>query len=151
MLHKYSNIVFTTNHCRYFILLKVCRKCWIWLKPLDTFGKQYCPRSTLRVSQLLYKITNLWKCRLNWSSESGENNGKTHPCFRTFRRVMKSVNSISWIDIVYCWITFQEKSFTITVCKPCKLFVNLWTFFFFSVLKVSNGFKPSVNTIQCFY
>ena len=29
------------------------------LKPLDTFGKQYCPRPTLCVSQLIYKITNL--------------------------------------------------------------------------------------------
>ena len=29
------------------------------LKQLDTFGKQYCPRPTLRVSQLKYKITNL--------------------------------------------------------------------------------------------
>ena len=33
---------------------------------------------------------------------------------------------------------FQEKSFTITFCKPCKLFVNLWIF---SVPKVYNGFK----------
>ena len=32
-------------------------------KPLDTFGKQYCPRPTLRVSQLIYKITNLWKAQ----------------------------------------------------------------------------------------
>ena len=63
----------------------------IALKPMDTFGKQYCPRPTLRVSQLTYKITNLWKFRLNWSSESGENNGETHPCFRTFRRVMTCV------------------------------------------------------------
>ena len=61
------------------------------LKPVDTFGKQYCPRPTLRVSQLIYKITNLWKFRLNRSSESGENNGKTHSCFRTFRRVMTCV------------------------------------------------------------
>ena len=34
------------------------------LKPLDTFGKQYCPRPALRVSQLIYKITNMWKFRL---------------------------------------------------------------------------------------
>ena len=27
----------------------------VWLKPLDPFGKQYCPRPTLRVSQLIYK------------------------------------------------------------------------------------------------
>ena len=41
------------------------------LKPLYTFGKQYCPSHTLRVSQLIYKITNLWKFRLNrsWSRE----------------------------------------------------------------------------------
>ena len=38
-------------------------------------------------------------------------------------------------------IIFQEKSFTITLCKPCKLFVNLWTLIFFSVPKVYNGFK----------
>ena len=55
---------------------------WFCLKPLDTFGKQYCPRPTLRVSQHVYNITNLWKFRLNRSSESGENNGKTNPCFR---------------------------------------------------------------------
>ena len=29
------------------------------LKPLDTFGKQFVQRPTLRVSQLIYKITNL--------------------------------------------------------------------------------------------
>ena len=28
-------------------------------------------------------------------------------------------------------IIFQEKSFTITCCKPCKIFVNLWTFIIF--------------------
>ena len=50
------------------------------LKPLDPFGKHSCPRPTLRVSQLLYQITNLWKFRLNRSSESGENNGNTHSC-----------------------------------------------------------------------
>ena len=38
-------------------------------------------------------------------------------------------------------IIFQEKSFTIACCKPCKLFVNLWIFFFFSEPKGSNGFK----------
>ena len=38
---------------------------------------------------------------------------------------------------------FQEKSFNITFCKPCKLFVNLWTFSFFSVPKVYNGFQGS--------
>ena len=113
---------------------------FISLKPLYTFGKQYCPSPTLRVSQLIYKITNLWKFRLNRSSESGENNGKTHSCFRTFHHVItcvsnKSVILANW----YCFnvfskskafhgIIFQEKSFTITFCKPCKLFVNLWTF-----------------------
>ena len=63
----------------------------VYLTPLDTFGKQYCPRPTLRVSQLIHKITNLWKFRLNRSSESGENNRKTHPCFRTFRHDMTCV------------------------------------------------------------
>ena len=29
------------------------------LKPMDPFGKQYCPRQTLRVSQLIFKKTNL--------------------------------------------------------------------------------------------
>ena len=48
-------------------------------------------RPTLRVSQLICKITNLWKFRLDRSSESRENNGKTHPCFRTLRRVMTCV------------------------------------------------------------
>ena len=38
-------------------------------------------------------------------------------------------------------IIFQGKSFTITFCKPCKLFVNLWTFNFCSVQKLSNGFQ----------
>ena len=61
------------------------------LKPLDPFGKQYCPRPTLCLPQLLYQITNLWKFRLNGSSVSGENNGKPHPCFRAFRRVMTCV------------------------------------------------------------
>ena len=32
---------------------------WCILKPLYTFGKQYCPSPTLRVSQLIYKTTNL--------------------------------------------------------------------------------------------
>ena len=40
------------------------------LKPLDTFGKQSCPRPTLHVSQRIYKVTNLWKFRPNRSSES---------------------------------------------------------------------------------
>ena len=31
---------------------------FLFLKPLDTFGKQYCPKPKRRVSQLLYKITN---------------------------------------------------------------------------------------------
>ena len=100
----------------------------------------------------LYKVNNLWKFRLNRSSESGENNGETHSCFCTFRRVMTCVISVILaIDNWYCfnvfskseayhWIIFQEKSFTITFCKPCELFVNLWTFFF-SVPKVYNGFK----------
>ena len=62
------------------------------LKPLDPFGKQYCPRPTLSVSQLcVYKITYLWKFRLNRTLESGENNGKTHPCFPTFCHVMTCV------------------------------------------------------------
>ena len=110
-----------------------------WLKPLYTFGKQYCPSPTLRVSQLIYKITILWKFRLNRTSESGENNGKTHSCFRAFRRVMTCVYNKSVIlanENLYCFtvfskskafhgLIFQEKSFTITFCKPCKLFVNL--------------------------
>ena len=88
--HAYS-----TNRGRAFLLFSFSflssGPVWRALKPLDTFGKQYCPRSTLRVSQLIYKITNLWKLRLNWSSELGENNGKTHPCFRTFCRVKTCV------------------------------------------------------------
>ena len=74
-------------------LLIVCFK-WLGeagLKQPHNIGKQYCPKPTLRVSQLIYKIKNLWKFRLNRSSESGENNGKTHPCFRTFHRVMTCV------------------------------------------------------------
>ena len=51
------------------------------LKPLDTFGKQYCQKAH---TSCINKTTNLWKFRLNRSSESGENNGKTHPCFRMF-------------------------------------------------------------------
>ena len=146
----------------------VCLKCvievmlyeleWMSLKPLDTFGKQYCPMPTLRASQLIYITWNLWKFRLNWSSESGENNGKTHPCFRTFRSVITCVKNKSvFLDIEnwYCFnvfskskafhgIIFQEKSFTITFCKP-KLFANLWTLFFFSVPKVSNGFYVNLK------
>ena len=138
-------------------LLTLCQKLAspadLVLKPLDTFCKQYFPRPTLRVSQLIYKITNLWKFRLNRSLESGENNRKTHPCFRTIRHVMTCVYYKSVILVVenwYCFIVFsqskafhekifQEKSFTITFCK---LYVNLWTFYFiFSVPKVYNGFK----------
>ena len=48
-------------------------------------------KPTLCVSQLIYKVTNLWKFRPHQSLESGENNGKTHPCFRMFRRVMTCV------------------------------------------------------------
>ena len=89
----YRKLLSTWNQ-RFFIAInfRSCYKtCTFHLKPVDTFGKQCCPRPTLRVSQLIYKITNLWKFRLNRSSESGENNGKTHPCFRTFRRVMTCV------------------------------------------------------------
>ena len=129
----------------------ICKKCEIQsLKPLDPFRKQCCPRPTLCVPQLLYQITNLWKFRLNRSSESGENNGKTHPCFRAFRRVMTCVSNKSIILVnenLYCFdvfskskafrgIIFQEKSFTIAFCKPCKLFVNLWTLFFFCTKSV---------------
>ena len=131
------------------------------LKPLDPFGKQYCPSPTLHVSLLIYKITILWKFRLNQTSESGENNRKTHSCFRAFRRVMTCVYNKSVIlanENLYCFtvfseskafhgLIFQEKSFTITFCKPCKLFVNLWTFFFLSVPKGSNGFNGN-NSVR---
>ena len=103
---------------------------YLWpnpLKPLDTFGKQYWPRPTLHVSQLVYKITILWKFRLNRSSELGEN-GKTHSCFRTFRRVMtclKQIRNLRYRELVlflkkkkaFHGIIFQEKSITITICK----------------------------------
>ena len=42
-------------------------------------------------------------------------------------------------------IIFQEKPFTITFCKPCKLVVKLWTFIYFSVQKVYNGFKLKIS------
>ena len=73
------------------------------LKPSDTFGKQYCPRPTLHVSQLIYKITHVWKFRLNRSPESGENNGKTHPCFRTLHRVMTCLLNKSVILAIENW------------------------------------------------
>ena len=38
-------------------------------------------------------------------------------------------------------IIFQGKCFTFTFCKPCNLFVNLWTFNFCSVQKMSNSCK----------
>ena len=79
----------------------------IKLKPLYTFGKQCCPSPTLRVSQLLYKITNLWKFRLNRSSVSGENNWKTHSCFRTFCRVMTCVFNKSVILAIENWYCFN--------------------------------------------
>ena len=113
------------------IFLQICIKHTFisTLKPLYTFGKQYCPSPTHRVSQLIYKITILL----------GENNGKTHSCFRAFRRIMTCVYKKSIILVnenLYCFtvftkskafhgLIFQEKSFTITFCKPCKLFVNL--------------------------
>ena len=50
-------------------------------------------------------------------------------CFNVFSSKSKAFHEI----------IFQEKYFTITFCKPCKLFVNLWTFF--SVPKVYNGFN----------
>ena len=37
----------------------------------------------------------------------------------------------------------QYFNILITFCKPCKLFLNLWFFNLFSVLKVSNGFNPN--------
>ena len=44
-------------------------------------------------------------------------------------------------------IIFEGKSFTITFCKPCNLFVNLWTSNFCSVQKWYNGFnKVSPNS-----
>ena len=55
----------------------------IALKQWHNIGKQYCPKAhTLCNTTYNYKITNLWKFRLNPSSESGQFNGKTHPCFR---------------------------------------------------------------------
>ena len=36
---------------------------------------------------------------------------------------------------------FSREVFHHTFCKPCKLFVNLWTFNFCSVQKVYNGFS----------
>ena len=81
------------------------------LKPLYTFVKQYCPSPTFRVSQLIYKITNLWKFRFSRSSESGENNGKTHSCFRAFRRVMTCVYNKSVIlanENLYCFNVFSK-------------------------------------------
>ena len=108
------------------------------------------------------KITNLWKFRLNRSLESGENNGKTHPRFYTFRHVMTCVLNKSVIlasENWYCFnvfskskafhgIIFQDKSFTITFCKPCNLFVNLWTFNFCSVQKVFNEFNRHFRLIN---
>ena len=51
--------------------------CLLW-EPLYTFGKQYCSSPTLRVSQLIYEITNLWKFTLNRSLESGETLVSSH-------------------------------------------------------------------------
>ena len=134
-----SPLLVTKKGFMLIISLSNNQQCPLPLKPLYTFGKQYCPSPTLRVSQLIYKITILWKFRLNRTSESGENNGKTHSCFRAFRRVMTCVYNKSVILVnenLYCFtvfskskafhgLIFQEKSFTITFCKPCKLFVNL--------------------------
>ena len=127
------------------------------LKPLYTFGKQYCPRPTLRVPQLIYKITNLWKFRLNQSSESWENNGKTHPCFRTFRRVMTCVQNKSVnldIENWYCFMFSQKVSISwnnvssrspLPSVNPVGYLQNF--FVLFSVPKVSIGFKPIRHTI----
>ena len=96
---------------RYFLNLIFFRNNWSYLKPLYTFGKQYCPSPTLRVSQLIYKITILWKFRLNRTSESGENNGNTHSCFHTFRRVMTCVYNKSVILVnenLYCFTVFSK-------------------------------------------
>ena len=38
---------------------------------------------------------------------------------------------------------FHGLIFAITFCKPCKLFVNLWTFILFSCSEVCNGYKYS--------
>ena len=77
----------------------------VLLKPLDTFGKQNCPKAhTSCITTYIYKITNQWKFRLNRSSESGENNGKTHPCFCTFRHVMMCLD----IGNLYC-LMFSQK------------------------------------------
>ena len=50
-----------------------------WMVPrgkLDTYGNCRRPVFLLGVSQHLYKITNLWKFELSWSSKLRENNGK---------------------------------------------------------------------------
>ena len=114
-------------------------------------------RPTLRVSQHIYKITNLWKFRLIRSSESGENTTLVSARFSVSWHVFKinPLFSIPRTDIcfnvfskskAFHGIIFQGKSFTFTFCNPCNLFVNLWTFNFCSVHKVSNGFKGC-----CFY
>ena len=116
------------------------RKQKVHLKPLDTFGKQYCTRPTLRISQLIYKITNLWKFRLNWSSESGENNPLV---FARFVSISPRFPHVSpRFENWYCFtvfskskafhgITFQEKSSPLPSVNPvsdlsfCELFFSL--------------------------
>ena len=93
----------------------------------------------------MYKITNLWN-RLIRSSESGENNGKTQPCFHTFKTCLKQIRNSRYREFIivlmfsqkrkaFHGIIFREKSFTTTFRKPSKLFVNLWTFICFFLFR----------------
>ena len=71
----------------------------------------------------------------------------------------KSVFSISRIDNcfnvfskseAFHGIIFQGKSFTITFCKPCKLFVNLWTYNFCSVRKCPMALNRCIVAIRSY-
>ena len=121
------------------------------LRDLAVFDELFCSFRSLKVSQLIK--TNLWKFRLNLSSESGENKRKTHPLFPhvspchemclkyiCYSRYREFPNCFNVFCKAFHGIIFQGQYVTITFCKPCKLFVNLWTFFC-SVPIVYNGFK----------
>ena len=65
-----SNIYFLNTHFSHCL----CKCLSNTLKTLDSIGNCQRPLFPLGISQLMHKITNLWKFELNWSSKLRDNN-----------------------------------------------------------------------------
>ena len=61
------------------------------LKPVDTFGKQYCPKAHTSCITTDIKNNNTENLGSIGHRSREKIMGKTHSCFRTFRRVMTCV------------------------------------------------------------